>query len=63
MSDFGVKCPYCDDRFYQSDLKDHIGHHHAEQDEQSKKNGKIIRTSAIIGMSVVIGMIYMVLIA
>jgi len=51
-----IKCPYCTDEFYKSDLKTHIQYLHREKYEDGKIRLKYGYVFALVGFSVVIGM-------
>lgn len=53
------KCPYCKLKFPASTLNDHIGYEHAKQLRATVKRLKIALPIMIVGISIVIGMLWM----
>ena len=57
-----VKCPYCSDIFIRNRLPEHIEYAHHKEHTAKLKRGKITRVFALVGLSFLMGMIYMMVI-
>lgn len=53
------KCPYCSESFLDSHMKDHLEYLHGKELRASLKRMKVAMPIILIGVSIVIGMIWM----